>query len=162
MHHPQYKPPYIGEMEDTSEMIVQNEKMYHRVRTGDYFMTHFQCDIFYFDHMQGRNPMSHSHRFEDDTLLCAIRHFFFGYLWIWRHGAINNNLIMFKKKHEARDEVLVLVEGLPNLGLFPIKYEFGMRVAYSTLVIYMRKGNNKGHLQWDSMRKSPTAWINIY
>ena len=103
-----------------------------------------------------------SHRFEDDTLLCAIRRYSLGYLWIRRPITIRNNLIMLIRLHEVGDEVLGLVEGLPNLGLFPLKYEVGIGVAYYTLMIYMRKGKNSGHLQWDSMRKAPTAWRNIF
>ena len=46
---------------------------------------------------------------------------------------------MLKGMHEVTDEVLGLVEGLPNLGLFPLRYEVEMGVTCSTLLLFMRK-----------------------
>ena len=37
-----------------------------------------------------------------------------------------------------------------------------MGVACVTMSISLRKGRYVGHLQWDSMRKGPTAWANLY
>ena len=37
-----------------------------------------------------------------------------------------------------------------------------MRVACVTFRLYLIKGVYVGHLQWDSMRKAPTAWANSY
>ena len=47
--------------------------------------------------------------------------------------------MMLKRMNEVRDEVLGLVEGLMNLGPFPLRYEVGMGVAFSNLKLFMRK-----------------------
>ena len=51
-----------------------------------------------------------------------------------------------------------MVEGLLNLGLFLPRYEVGMEVACSTLMMHLKKGKYTGHLHWDRMRKSPMEW----
>ena len=53
---------------------------------------------------------------------------------------------------------MVLAEGILNLGQFLPRYEVGMGVACSTFMVHL----NKGNLQWDRMRKSPTGWGNMY
>ena len=35
-------------------------------------------------------------------------------------------------------------------------------MACVTLRLSLRKGVYVGHIQWDSMRKAPTTWANIY
>ena len=37
-----------------------------------------------------------------------------------------------------------------------------MVVACVTLRLSLRKGIYVGHIQWDIMSKSPTAWANLY
>ena len=37
-----------------------------------------------------------------------------------------------------------------------------MGVACVTLRLYLRKGRYMGHLQWEFIRKSPTAWAKSY
>ena len=44
---------------------------------------------------------------------------------------------------------------------YPLNEELGMGVVCVTLRLSLRKGGYVGHLHWDSMRKSPTAWDNL-
>ena len=37
-----------------------------------------------------------------------------------------------------------------------------MGVACVTLSILLRKGRYVWHLQWDSMKKGPTDWVDLY
>ena len=60
------------------------------------------------------------------------------------------------------DEVLGIVEALPDKGRSPLIYEIGMGVVCYTLIIYIWKVKYVGNLQWDRTRNFPTAWINIY
>ena len=50
----------------------------------------------------------------------------------------------------------------PPLGLYPLKDEVGMGVVCVTLRLALIKGRYIGHPKWDSMRKVPRAWANIY
>ena len=58
-------------------------------------------------------------------------------------------LIVLKRIHDLVDEVLVLVEEITNLGTFNLSDEIGMSVACTRYA---------GHMQWDSLRKSPIVW----
>ena len=69
---------------------------------------------------------------------------------------------MLKSTHEVVDEVLGIVEALPDMGTFPLRYEIGMGVVCYTLIIYIWKVKYVGNLQWDSSKTFPTAWSNIY
>ena len=56
-----------------------------------------------------------------------------------------NNLMMLKIMHEVEDKVLGMVEGLLNLGMFPLRVEVVMGV----------EGKYAGRLKWDIMSKIP-------
>ena len=75
---------------------------------------------------------------------------------------VKNNSMSLKKMHEVGDEVLGMVEGLPNLGPFTLRYEVGMGLACYNLMLSTRKGKNPRQFQWDSKRKYTTELSNIY
>ena len=75
---------------------------------------------------------------------------------------VKNNSMSLNKMHEVGDEVLGMVEGLPNLGPFTLRYEVGMGLACYNLMLSTRKGKNPRHFQWDSKRKYTTELSNIY
>ena len=54
------------------------------------------------------------------------------------------------------DEVLGVVEALPDMGTLPLRYEIGMGVVCYTLILSIRKGKYSGHLQWDRTIKFTT------
>ena len=70
MQHPREKLPSKVEVDDSKEMVVDNENMHHWGRPGNYFLTHFQYEVCHFSNVQVRNLISN--RLEDDRLLCAI------------------------------------------------------------------------------------------
>ena len=62
-----------------------------------------------------------SHRLEYNQLLCAICNYYLGEFWSRQTGTVKKNLKMLKRIHEVGDEVLGLVEGITNLGPFPLR-----------------------------------------
>lgn len=90
-------------------------------------MTHFKCGVFNFRTVQVSNSMLH--RLEYDKFLCTIWRYSLGEFCIQRHGKVKNNLTMLKCIHDLGDEVLGLVEGLSDLGPFPLRDEVGIGVA---------------------------------
>ena len=52
---------------------------------------------------------------------------------------------------------LVLEEWMPPMGTYTVTYEVGMGITFVTLRLSPRKERYAGHLQWDSMGKSPTT-----
>ena len=53
-------------------------------------------------------------------------------------------------------------EWMPLLGTYSLKDKVGMGIACVTLRSYILKGIYVRHLQWDSTRRVPTAWDNLY
>ena len=51
---------------------------------------------------------------------------------------------------------------MPLLGTYPFTDEMVMGIACVTFNLSLRKGGYSGHLQWCIMRKSLTAWTNLY
>ena len=48
------------------------------------------------------------------------------------------------------------------MGTYLLKGDMVVGVLCVTLRLSLRNGRYVGHLQWDRMRKAPTAWANIY
>ena len=48
------------------------------------------------------------------------------------------------------------------MGPYSLRNNVGVWVVCVTPRLSLINGIYVGHLQWDSMRKSPTAWANIY
>ena len=149
-----------GDVEDAREMVVENDTAHHWGRLGDHLMTHFQCDIYNFRNLQVRDPMSH--RMDDNRFLCAIQRDTLYEFWSWRPGMVKNILMTLKTINEVGGEVLGLMEGLMDMEPLQLGYVIGMGVACYKFIISTRKGNYSGHLKWDSTRKPPTVWSNIY
>ena len=81
---------------------------------------------------------------EDNRLPRDIRRSSLEEFWIWRHGTVKNKLMMLKRIHKVGDEVLGLVEGLPDIISLPLRYEIGMGVDCVNLST--RKGKYADHL----------------
>ena len=59
-------------------------------------------------------------------------------------------------------EDLELKSWFPLMGTYPLKNEVGMVMVCLTLMLSPRKGRYVGHIKWYIMRKTPTAWNNLY
>ena len=152
--------PDKGDVKYSRYIVVDNKTSHSWVILGDNLMTHFQCEVYNLRNAQIWDPMSHI--LEDNIFLFAIKISILDSLWSWSPIGIQNNLITLKITHEVVDEVLGIVEALPDMGTFPLRYEIGMGVVCYTLIIYIWKVKYVGNLQWDSSKRFPTAWINIY
>ena len=75
---------------------------------------------------------------------------------------VKGNLTMVKGLGKVAGDELGLETWIPHMGPFPLVDELRIILACSTLIFSFQKGRHAGHLQWDSMRKSPMAWANIY
>ena len=75
---------------------------------------------------------------------------------------MKNILPMLKRVHEVGEKVLVLADGLPNLGLFNLSDYIGMEVAYTTLILSLRKVIYSGKLQWDITINFPISCRKLY
>lgn len=77
-------------------------------------------------------------------------------------GTVRGNLNCVQRDYSEAKEALGLTEPYPPMGPFPLRDDLGMKPAVMSLHSSLRKGRYAGHLQWDSMRATPTAWANLY
>ena len=69
---------------------------------------------------------------------------------------------MVRKMGMMAREELGLGYWFPPLRPYLLKDEVGLGVACTAFSISLSKGMYSDRLQWDSMRKDPTAWANLY
>ena len=69
---------------------------------------------------------------------------------------------MLRKMTGVAKGELGLEEWMPLLGTYSLKDKVGMGIACVTLRSSILKGIYVRHIQWDSMRRVPTAWDNLY
>ena len=136
------------------------EGRYEKGRTGYYLSTHFQCDLCHFRNMKGRYQAEGSEK--DEKLVIAKRRTSLDILRIREPGTLRGNLTMLSNMGKMSREELGLEYWLPPLGTYPLKDEVSIVVVCVTLRMYLRKGRYVGHLQWESMRKVPISWSNLY
>ena len=72
------------------------------------------------------------------------------------------NFSMLIKLVMADKEELGFEDCFPPLCTYPCKEDLGMGVACVNLRLFLRKVRYVGHMQWDSMSKSPITWANLY
>ena len=123
-------------------------------------LTHFKYDLYHFQNIKGRylNRL----RQEYNRFMTTIWRTSLDAFWSQEPGTVMGNLIILRKMVMMTKEQLGLEVFPPLLGTYPLKGQLGMRVACVTFRLYLIKGVYVGHLQWDSMRKAPTAWANSY
>ena len=147
-------------MDDANELVVENKQIHHLGISGYHLMAHLQYCLCHFRNLQGRKSMLY--RLGDHRLLCAIKWASLYEFWSWQPETVTNSLMSFNSIKEVGDEVLVLLEGLLNVGLFLMRDETGMGAECLNLILDMNKGRYKGHLKWDRKGKYQTEWRNIY
>ena len=82
--------------------------------------------------------------------------------WIWEPGTVNGNITMLRNMGTMYKGKLGLEGWFTLLGPYTLKDEVGTGVACTTLRLSLIKVIYVGNLPQDSMKKSPTAWSNIY
>ena len=61
---------------------------------------------------------------------------------------VQSYFMMLKRLLTMVNEILELVERLPNLGPFPLRDELQMGVVCLTLILSLRKEKYAGHMKW--------------
>ena len=77
-------------------------------------------------------------------------------------GTVEVNLTMVNRLVKVAVNELGLDTWLSHMVPFPLVDEVGIISACTIFTFSLKKGRHTGHLQWESMRKAPTAWANIY
>ena len=154
----------VLEDEEENEDLETGEKLelrFRRGRNGDHIMgIPFECDLCHFRNVARRDPVDGNPK-DEFTLMC-IRRASLDAMWSREASTVSGNLNRLRRDYDDTKASLSIAEPLPVLGRDDVSDRVGMGVAVSTLNASLRKGKYAGHLQYDSMRKTPTAYNNAY
>ncbi len=120
----------------------------------------FECDLCHFRNIAQRDPIP-SRTNDNFTLLC-IRRANLDAMWSRETSTVSGNLNRMRRDYHDGIPLLSIKEPMPVLGTDKMKDRVGMGVAIMTLNASLRKGKYADHLQWDSMRRTPTWYNNVF
>ena len=157
-HFPIQGPP---EEEDGLEVDPVEAGRYRKGRDGDHLMgIPFECDLCHFRNLTHRDPIWGHPR--DENMLTNIRGAVLDASWSRATGTVTANLRRIQLDYRAAESMFDIRDPLPHLGNPELRDRVGMGVAITTLHSSLRPGKYSGHLQYDSMRKTPTWFGNVW
>ena len=95
-------------------------------------------------------------------MLICIRRAILDALWSRASSTVKANLSRIVRDYQAADITFGMTDYLPQLGWVTLEDRVGMGIALVTLLASLRPGKYTGHLQYDSMRRTPTWFKNVY
>ena len=162
--HPDDPFPVQKSLEDEEEDLETEENLdtrYKVARNGDHLMgIPFECDLCHFRNVSGRDPIPS--RPGDVMALICTRRANLDACWSRETSTVAGNLNRMRRDYRDAVPYLPIREPLPPLGVNVVEDRVGMRVVWMSLMASLRKGNYADHLQWDSVRKTPTWFNNIW
>ena len=102
------------------------------------------------------SPLSVTFAISEMWQIC-IRRASLDAMWSREVSKVSGILNRLRRDYDDIKVSLCIAEPLPVLGRDDVSDRVGMSVAILTLNASLRKGKYAGHLQYDSMRKTPTA-----
>eukprot|EP00956_Cyclotella_meneghiniana_P019574 scaffold33694_cov98-Cyclotella_meneghiniana.AAC.1 len=120
----------------------------------------FECDLCHFRNINKRDPELTSSK-DGHTLMC-IRRANLDACWSRAESTVRSNLNRIVMDTQSAEFTLELYDYLPKLGWSKLEDRVGMAIALVTLNSSLRPGKYAGHLQYGSMRKTPTWFNNVY
>ena len=142
-------------MKDTSE-----EGRFLEARDGDHLMTPFQCDLCHFRNIWKRDPDMSTHR---DRWKCElVRRANLDALWAREPTTVRANASDVGRLLDIGMLELEMEEILPTMGPFPVRDDFGMKLAICMLVRSLDPGKNEDTIQFSTMRKLRSAYANAW
>jgi hypothetical protein len=143
------------------ELDTMDETMYQKGRNGDHLMgVPFECDLCHFRNLTRRNPKWGDPN--DEYMLTCIRRANLDVMWARASSTVRANLGRIRLDYDAARHVFSLYKPLPSLGWDELEDRVGMGVAIMTLHSSLRPGRYCRHLQFDSMRKTPTWYGHLH
>lgn len=122
-------------------------------------MMPFKCDLCHFRVLKGRDPVKGI--VIDMKLQACIRQVNIDAFWSRETPTVSSNL------SEARTGVrnaraVGLESAYPAMGPFPMKDTFGMQPAVLVLMRSLAPGIHAPTVQYDTMRKARSSYLNVY
>ena len=120
----------------------------------------FECDLCHFRNLKKRDPIFTDRG--DIYMLMCIRRASLDALWSRSSRTVKANLARIVKDCQASELAFGLTDYLPQLGWPLLEDRVGMGIAIVTLNASLRPGKYTGNLQYDSMRRTPTWFRNVF
>eukprot|EP00956_Cyclotella_meneghiniana_P034807 scaffold108317_cov24-Cyclotella_meneghiniana.AAC.2 len=151
---PVQEPP---EEEDGIEDQIKEKGSFQCGRDGDYLMgIPFECDLCHFGNVTKRDPELSNPK-DCHTLMC-IRRAVLDACWSRATRTVRSNLNRVLAVCRAAYFTFELHDYLPRLGWQVVEDRVVMVIALVMLNALLRPGQYADHLQYDSMRKTPTQF----
>eukprot|EP00956_Cyclotella_meneghiniana_P007531 scaffold10178_cov23-Cyclotella_meneghiniana.AAC.3 len=120
----------------------------------------FECDLCHFRNVTKRDPELSCPR--DGHTMMFIRRANLDACWSRAESTVRSNLSRIVLDTQSAEFSFDLFDYLPKLGSPRVEDRVGMAVAIVTLNASLRPGKYTQHLQYDSMRNTPTWFRNAY
>lgn len=146
------------EGEEPAAPPVEEER---RARPGDHLMCPFQCDLCQFRNVQGGDPAEGSVGHE--LLLTAIRRAILDAFWARRASTVRTNLYEVRRmiKTALKMDVVYPTGEQFLRGPCPLRDDWGMFVAVTTLDRTLDPGKNSSTVQYNTARGTQSATTNF-
>jgi hypothetical protein len=145
----------LPEEDEGIEVPVNDDHANARGRDGDHLMgVPFECDLCQFRNVKKRNPVLSN--VADGYTLLGIRRVNLDVCGSRAPRTVKANLNRFVADCRSAEFTFELSDYLPQLGWSYVEDRVGMAIALITLNASLRPGRYANHLQYDTMRKTPT------
>jgi hypothetical protein len=122
----------------------------------------FQCEICHFWNLQGRSPQVGSGLLGDVELLKCLRWVNLDAFWSREPSTVSQNLGKINRALKIAYELVMSNPPLPKLGPWKLEDEFGAGAAVIMAKHSMDAGVTESTVQFDTMRKMKSDFVNIY
>jgi hypothetical protein len=150
--------------DDEEEDLETEERLAQRFaigRNGDHLMgIPFECDLCHFRNVSGRDPIPI--RPGDSFMLICIRRANLDGMWSRETSTVRGNLNRMRLDYHDAVPFVPIRDLIPPHGSDKVEDRIGMGIAITTLNASLRKGRYADHLQWESMRRTPTWYGNLW
>ena len=149
------------EVEAGFEVDEKEKDRFMCAREGDHvFGIGFECDVCHFRNINKRDVLWGSRR--DLNTLVAIRRATLDAMWSREESVVKGNFNRMRRDLEGAAKNLSVGNIFPAMGNPELEDKKGMGLAVIMLEASKRPGKYANHLQYDTMRKAGTWYMNAH
>ena len=151
------------EEDEAQDFVLEEEvdRMFMSARDGDHVMSlPFECDLCQFRNVAKRDVDWKSK--QDIYQLVCIRAASLDAMWSRERHTVEGNVRRMRLDLKNALPELSIAELFPKMGNPQMEDKVGMGMAIITLHSSLRRGRHASHLQWDSMRRTPTWYSHVH
>jgi hypothetical protein len=156
-------PKRLPKDEDVNVLVNEEDKnRFLRARVGDHVMCPFHCELCHLINMQGRSPMKGTGVLNDAETIDLIRRANLDAFWSKEPTTIGHNLCKVNRVLQISHELGLDKPPVPRLGPWPVEDKFGMGAAIVLLKHSLDPGVTETTVQYNTLRKMKSAFVNLY